>query len=120
MTVNERIFELMKKQRITQSQLADALQTTQSTIANWKQRGTIPPMNYACKLAEILDTSVEYLVTGQAPEEEYYTDDERKLISVYRGTNETGKLRIVEYAREMNQLHPEQEDLEELSASKIS
>ena len=94
MTVNERIFRLMKENRITQTQLADALQITQSTIATWKQRGTIPPMNYALKLAEVLDTSVEYLITGQAPEEEYYTDDERKLITVSRGTNETGKQRI--------------------------
>ncbi len=121
MTISERIFEEMKKKKITQQALANALGTKQSTVASWKRLGTQPSSNLIIPISKILDVSIEYLLIGQESEREYYTEDERKLITVYRGTNETGKLRIVEYAREMNQLHPEQEEGQQnLSASKIS
>lgn len=121
MTINDRIFELVKKRKITQAQLANALAITQSTVATWKQRGTIPPMSYTFKLAEILDTSAEYLITGEEPAKEHYSEDERSLVATYRKTNQPGRLRILEYAKDMAQLHPDQgQDQESLSISKIS
>lgn len=65
MTINERLFILMDKKNITQEQLADKLDTKQSTISAWKTRGTNPPSKYLPRICDILEVSMEYLTTGK-------------------------------------------------------
>lgn len=73
------------------------------------------------KISEILNISIEYLLTGEETKQEHYTKEELKLTQIYRTTSPIGRQRIIEYASEMQKLHPEQEeDQENLSTSKIS
>lgn len=118
MKISERIFEIMKAKKITQAKLAEALGITQPSVGNWKTRGTTPPMEYLPKICEILDVSWEHLVTGKESDE-YYTTEEKRLVEHFRGTDDTGKKRIMEYAQDMRRLHPEQEREPETEA-KIS
>lgn len=131
MTITERLFQLMKEKKITQNQLAEILNTKQATISSWKRRGTTPPLEYALDICKCLDISIGYLLTGEEAEEEHYTKDEQQLTQIYRTTDQIGKQRIMEYASEMQELHPapgpeEQEtepkskDTERLSGLKIS
>lgn len=121
MTITERLFQEMEKKGVKQKKIAEKLGIRQGVVANWKMRGTTPPLEYALELAKILDTSIEYLITGEEPIREYYSEDERSLITTYRKTDQPGRLRILEYAKDMAQLHPDQgQDQESLSISKIS
>ncbi len=121
MTISERIFEMLKKKQITQTQLANALNTKQSTIASWKKQGSQPSSTLIVDIARTLDVSVDYLLTGEEKEQRYFTKEEEKLLQAYRATDQIGKQRIMEYASEMQKLHPEQEEEPlNLSASKIS
>lgn len=113
MTISERIFEVMKKKKITQQALAEALGTKQSTIASWKRLGTQPSSNLIIPIAKILEISTDFLLTGEEPDQETYTADEQELVTCYRKSNQTGKQRIMEYAAEMEKLHPEQEPVQE-------
>lgn len=61
----KRIDDLLSHKKKSQKDLSDFLQLTSSQIfSNWKQRNSIPSADVAVKIADYLDTSVEYLVTG--------------------------------------------------------
>lgn len=42
MKISERIFKIMDEKNITQKELARAIGTGQSTISDWKTKGTDP------------------------------------------------------------------------------
>lgn len=94
-TIVGRIFELMKEKKITQKQLASKLGIGQSTVASWKQRDCPPPINFISEIADTLDVSIEYLVTGSYhPTKRTITDDEWFLIRHYRIASEENQDKI--------------------------
>lgn len=105
MTITERLFTTMKQRKITQEKLANELGTKQSTIMNWKSRGTIPSMEYLPKICEVLDISWEYLVTGQE-KNNHLTGEEKMLVDEFRCLNDTGRKQSLEYIRAMKGIHP--------------
>lgn len=63
-TFIERLERLLKESHTTQTALADSIGLRRTTISDWKRNGSYPSADVAVKIAEKLDTSVEYLVTG--------------------------------------------------------
>ena len=61
----DRIDEQLKLQGKTRTDLYNDLKIPKNLIGNWKQRGTIPSADVACKIASYLKTTSEYLVTGE-------------------------------------------------------
>lgn len=62
-----RIDELLKAKKSSQKELAEFLGLSSVQIySNWKQRGSIPSADVSVKIASYLQTTVEYLVTGQS------------------------------------------------------
>lgn len=50
---------------MTVQELADKSKISKRTIENYlSKRGTIPPADYACRMASVLGVSVEWLVMG--------------------------------------------------------
>lgn len=111
MTISERLFSAMKEKKITQEKLANHLGITQSTVGHWKTRNTTPPMEYLPFICNALEVSWEWLVTGENSGETY-TREEKYLVSKYRNTNESGKTKILEYAQDMERIHPIQTERE--------
>lgn len=114
MNLTEHLFLTMKEKKITQDKLAKALNITQSTIATWKQRGTMPPTEFIPKICEILGVSYEYILTGQE-NKAAYTREENDLIKKYRKANDTGRKKIMEYAEEMKNVYPAEVQKEMIS-----
>lgn len=83
MSINKRIFDTMKRKKITQETLAKELNTSQSVIAGWKNRGTSPSMEYLPKICEVLDVTWEYIITGERSKE-HLTENEKQLINDFR------------------------------------
>lgn len=65
MTFIERLEYLLDEQDMTQKELAELVGMRRTTISEWKKNGNFPPADIAVKIAQILHTTVEYLVTGK-------------------------------------------------------
>lgn len=65
MSISERIFDLLKKQKKSQGALSIALGIRQATVSSWKTKGTTPAADLLEKIAEFFNVSVDYLVTGK-------------------------------------------------------
>ena len=65
MTTGEKIFQLRKKNNISQERLADIIGVTRQAVSNWELDEKIPDIENAIKLAEIFDVSLDYLLTGK-------------------------------------------------------
>lgn len=59
------VKSLLKNYKITQKQLSVIINLPERTIENWIGRNTIPDAIEAVKIAQALNTTVEYLVTGE-------------------------------------------------------
>jgi transcriptional regulator with XRE-family HTH domain len=67
MSFTERLENLLKSKKITQTELAQRLNIRRASISEWKRYNTFPYADIAVKIAEALETTVEYLVTGTPP-----------------------------------------------------
>ena len=67
MSVGERISLLRKEQKISQGQLAEALGISRQAVSKWENGQSSPDTLNLIRLAETLNTEVEYLATGRKP-----------------------------------------------------
>lgn len=67
MSIGERISELRKERSLSQGQLAEALEVSRQAVSKWENDQASPDTIKLIKLAEVLDTEVEYLATGRHP-----------------------------------------------------
>ena len=65
MSIGERITELRKELGMSQGQLADALEVSRQAVSKWENDQTAPDTIKMIRLAEVLDTDIEYLSTGR-------------------------------------------------------
>ncbi len=67
MSIGQRITELRAQNNISQNQLASSLGISRQAISKWENDQTSPDTLNLIKLADLLDTEVEYLATGVKP-----------------------------------------------------
>lgn len=67
MSIGERITELRTQQNISQVELSKLLDVSRQAVSKWENDLTAPDTLKLIKLAEVLDTEVEYLATGRKP-----------------------------------------------------
>lgn len=67
MSIGERITALRKEQNISQGQLAKALDVSRQAVSKWENDQTSPDTLKLIQLADVLNTEVEYLATGNKP-----------------------------------------------------
>ncbi len=65
MSIGGRITELRKMQNMSQGQLAEALSVSRQAVSKWENDQSAPDSLKMIKLAEVLDTDIEYLSTGR-------------------------------------------------------
>ena len=65
MSVGERITELRKSQNISQLQLAKLMQVSRQAVSKWENDLSMPDTENMIRLADILDTDIEYLSSGR-------------------------------------------------------
>lgn len=63
----DRIFALLEMKDIEQKAFASEIGTTSSRVSEWKKRNSQSYQKYLPKIAEVLDTTVDYLLTGEVP-----------------------------------------------------
>lgn len=67
MSIGERIVQLRNDKGVSQGQLAQILGVSRQAISKWENDQSSPDALHLIKLADVLDTEVEYLATGRKP-----------------------------------------------------
>lgn len=65
MSIGERICDLRTNKSMSQGQLAEALDVSRQAVSKWENDQSSPDTIHLIKLADVLDTEVEYLATGR-------------------------------------------------------
>ena len=65
MSIGERITELRKARGISQVKLAELMEVSRQAVSKWETDQASPDTIRLIKLADVLDTEVEYLATGR-------------------------------------------------------
>ena len=67
MSIGERISQLRQEKGLSQIQLAGALSVSRQAVSKWENDLSSPDTINLIRLADILNTEVEYLATGKKP-----------------------------------------------------
>lgn len=62
MTISQRIFEIMEQKHLKQSDLASYIGIANSSVTDWKKKGSIPSADKIVKISEFLNVSTDYLL----------------------------------------------------------
>ncbi|HPF83071.1 MAG TPA: helix-turn-helix transcriptional regulator [Bacilli bacterium] len=82
------IFECRKTKKLTQSELAEKLGVTDKSISNWENGRNMPDLSLFKPLYEILDISINDLISGERVEKDKYQEKlEENIISTIDYTN---------------------------------
>ncbi len=65
MSIGERITQLRADRNMSQNQLAKAMEVSRQAVSKWENSQSVPDAANMIRLAEILDTDLEYLTTGR-------------------------------------------------------
>lgn len=65
MTISERMFKTMDEKGKMAASLCKILNVNTSQTSSWKNRNSDPPARYIKQIADFLEVSVEYLLTGE-------------------------------------------------------
>ncbi|MBQ8322814.1 MAG: helix-turn-helix transcriptional regulator [Clostridia bacterium] len=102
----ERLKELRKNNNLSQKQLADILKTNNSSICDWECGRTEPNIETVALMADFFECSIDYLVGREddfgvitlQKEGFAITEDERRLVEVYRKLDIKNRLHVSTYA----------------------
>lgn len=72
----DRIFELVDQKYKDQKDFADALGVIPAQVSKWRNRKSSSYRKYLPEIAVLLDTSTEYLLTGEGPKKRQSTAGE--------------------------------------------
>lgn len=88
----DRLRALCKEKGTSLSAVLKELGLSTGSTGSWK-RGQLPKGDILASLAEYLDTSIDYIIFGEYKTD--LTDDEKKLVELYRTTPERAKYKVL-------------------------
>ncbi|MEZ3453931.1 MAG: helix-turn-helix transcriptional regulator [Oscillospiraceae bacterium] len=83
MTISQRIFYILKQKGKKQKELAEYTGISTSAISAWNKNNTNPAAENLSTIADFLEVSLEYLITGKE-KGICNNDPEQELIESYR------------------------------------
>lgn len=81
MLIVERIDNLLKERNLNRVALAEAIGIKPQNISAWSVRGTVPAGDICLKIAEYLNVSVVWLISGR---EDGMSNEERWVLSQWK------------------------------------
>ena len=92
MTFYDRLHTLCKEKNTTVSKMLNELGLSTGSTGNWK-KGQLPKGDVLKKIADHLNTSIDYIVYGEFRSN--LSDDEKKLLEIYSRTPERAKYKVL-------------------------
>lgn len=96
-----RLKEIRKSRHLKQQDVADILNIKLRTYQNYEREINGPGIDVICKLADYYEVTTDYLV-GLSDQENNYPDE--LLLVLYKKLNREGKMKLLEYANDLNQI----------------
>ena len=90
-----KIKELRKKNNKTQHEIAEFLNTTQTTYSKYELGVHEPSIDTLCKLADYYGVSIDYLLGREGNEFSYLSEEEKLLIATFRKLNTYNQVKIL-------------------------
>lgn len=103
MTINERLFKVMKDNGISIRELARRTGITASTISDWNTKHTNPTAEKISVICEALGISTSYLLKGTEETDFVLTNEEKSLIETVRNMDDESQKRFLAYFKQINQ-----------------
>lgn len=111
MIISERIFRLLKEQKISQKAFSERTGIAQSTISDWKRKKTNPASDKILVICEALGVTPDELLSGakcMGDRQVHYIrigkgTDEYALIEQYRSLTASDRGRIMGYLQAMQE-----------------
>jgi len=105
MTISERIFQRMEEKKLTQKEFSQATGIAQSTICDWRRKGTNPASDKIMIICHCLDMDPVDLLSGtenrKFVQPDYLTiskdTEEYQLVTAYREMDPRTKARLSGY-----------------------
>lgn len=72
-TLGERIYQERTARRLSQTDLAEALEVSRQSVSKWETNASVPDLDKLVKMCELFEVSMDSLVRGIEPQET--TDD---------------------------------------------
>ena len=106
-SIGKTIATLRKEKGWTQVELAEKLQVSDKAVSKWEKDDAFPSIEFFPVLAELFGVSIDYLMTGKAPEKEIVvmskaelcakTDDPSLLSDINVTTKDENGKTIIDY-----------------------
>ncbi len=91
----ERIDFVLSKRKQSRKAITTDLNISSSTISSWAAgRGSIPNANIVAQIAEYLNVTTDWLITGKEPKHFECSESEQKHLLSFRLLDERDKLEI--------------------------
>ena len=109
MLISERIYKYMEERKISQLEFAKRTGISQSTVSDWRRKGTNPSADKIMIICDVLEvTPYDLLIDADTKNKKVYREvdyvmvdkasDEYQLIEMYRSIDEKQKDRFLQYA----------------------
>lgn len=109
MLISDRIYNYMKEKNISQLEFAKRTGISQSTVSDWRRKGTNPSADKIMIICDVLGvTPYDLLMDAETKNKKIYREvdyvmvdkdsDEYQLIEMYRSIDEKQKNRFLHYA----------------------
>lgn len=97
----QRVLEEMDFLQVSKAELSRAIEVPDPTVRSWFKKNTIPAADTALKIADFLNVSLEYLVTGEKEESKKskieLSDFEKNLLCEAKDLTQEDKVELMAY-----------------------
>ena len=87
-TLGQRIIELRRKKNLSQTDLARMVGLSYAQIGRYETKGAQPPAEALKKIADALDTNVDFLIYGNSDEKAQSTLKDTELLQQFKALSE--------------------------------
>ncbi|MBQ8504564.1 MAG: helix-turn-helix transcriptional regulator [Clostridia bacterium] len=94
-SIGERIYELRKKNNMSQGDLADRLDVSRQTVSKWENNSSVPELEKISHLSEIFSVTTDYIIKGKDEAAPVTKACEEQPEPVYVYVHNTGSEAIV-------------------------
>lgn len=67
-TLGERIYQERTARRLSQTDLAEALEVSRQSVSKWETNASVPDLDKLVRMCELFEVSMDSLVRGMAPQ----------------------------------------------------
>jgi transcriptional regulator with XRE-family HTH domain len=93
-----RLRNLRRDKGVTQQDIANLVGITYQGVGKWERGITTPDFDALVKLSDYFHVSLDYLITGEEQHKPCLSQDEERLVELFRFTDDFGRGTILESA----------------------